>query len=151
MSLFQSFLLPTTVLQWGGLFASLMLVFVGFQLLPFKWRKQIGVIQIIALLVIAYLIYLGGHYLLKHHDIVQAEKASNEISISKPENWVAMQVKVKALNLRTCKTTYCDSIVLLPIGKTVMVDLNSNDNNWLNATVDGQSGFVSSIYLEREK
>ena len=76
-------------------------------------------------------------------------KLTKSLPDPKADKWVVMQVKVKALNLRRCKTTYCESIALLPIGTKVMVDLNSNDNNWLSATVDGNSGYVSSIYLER--
>jgi hypothetical protein len=151
MSFFESFLVPETIFQWGILCVSAILVFIGFHLLPFKWRKQVGLIQIIVLLVIVYLGFVGAQYVFKHDDAEPLEKVDNEIILPEVEHWVAMQVKVKALNLRRCKTTYCDSIALLPIGTTVMVDLNSNDKNWLSATVVGKSGYVSSIYLERTK
>lgn len=149
MSLIQSFLWPTTLVQWGVLFVSCALVFIGFQLLPFKWRKQIGLIQVLVLFAITYMLFVGGQYLLPHTEGDREEKIAKPLQAPKAVHWVAMQVKVKALNLRRCKTTYCESIALLPIGTKVMVDLHSNDNNWLSATVDGNSGYVSSIYLER--
>jgi len=151
MNIYESFLLPTTALQWGILCVSSMLMFIGFHLLPFKWRKQVGLIQVTMLFVIAYFGFVGGQYLFKHDDAEPLEKVDNEILLPEVEHWVAMQVKVKGLNLRRCKTTYCDIVALLPIGTTVMVDLNSNDKNWLSARVEDKSGYVSSIYLERAK
>lgn len=154
MNIIQSYLLPVTFSQWVILTTSLLFVVIAFQLLPFKWRKQIGLVQVTVLLLVSYLGFIGAQYVIENKTyVVQKDNKEKQIVEVAPdvESWVSMRVKVKALHLRSCKMTYCDSLALLPIGTKIMVDLSSNDKNWVVARANGLTGYVSSIYLERDE
>jgi len=151
----MDFFVPETLMQGGILLFCLLSVWTAFQLLPFKSRKQKGLVQYVVMLLLAYGLFLASQALFfstQKDETVNTENTiviENTAMIEKQQTkWQAMTVRER-LHLRSCAGTHCDSLMVLESGVQLQVDINSNNNNWLKAKVDNQQGYVSSLWLER--
>lgn len=145
----MEFFLPNTLTQLAILLISVFVVWTVFQLLPFSMRKHVGLVQYAFILTISYGVYLLGNTLFTTSDAVatiEVEQAST--TKSELESWQTMVVR-KRLHVRTCPGTHCDSLQVLEVGEQLLVDINSNNNNWVKTSEVSQNGYVSSLWLER--
>lgn len=141
--------IPKSQLEAGVLIGSIVFVWTLFQLLPFKYRKQNGLVQYSVIFALAYGLYVVACSLFFSTESIEKTNSAVISPMVKSEaHWQVMTVRDR-LHLRSCPGTHCESLLVLESGEKINVDINSNNNNWLKAKVNNQNGYVSSLWLER--
>ena len=141
--------LLTTITLWQSLFLLLCigLAFILYQCLPFRYRRRTGLVQLALIAALGYGIFYGAGVLMTEENL-DALVVIKQPDYVMSENWQPMVVR-RQLHLRSCASTYCESLALLKIGNVVEAELNHTEGDWAAARYQGKSGFISTLWAER--